>query len=965
MEGNVFQPGVQVVLVDTISSEEVLSMLVEPVRRLAVEKGMTPLTEPQLAAIPEILSGSNVLIVAPTGMGKTEAAILPILSMMVEKHVNIRSGVFLVYVTPLRALNRDLVERLSWWASRLDLKLSVRHGDTPQSERRTQSISPPHILVTTPETFQILLIGPKLRSHLKTVRWVIVDELHELASDKRGSQLSLGLERLKKMVGESIQIIGLSATIGEPELLARFLVGANEGFKVVVTPVPKDVEIKLILPDIKEEDYMTAEKLLTTPEVSSRLRVIRDVLGEKRAVLLFTNTRATAEALSNRLLVMNLPTPVSIHHGSLGAEARVRAEEGLKEGELRGLVCTSSLELGIDIGLIDFVIQYGSPRQASRLIQRIGRSGHRIGLTSKGLLICMDEDDAVESMVIRKRALSSMYEHVLPPEAPYDVLAHQIIGMLLEKSRWSIEEMLEIMLNSTPYSRITREEFEKVLDFLSSQYPRLLVFDKYSGTIRPGRKSELIRFFFEHISSIPEVKQYPVFNEKENMVVGNLDEEFVAEKGLPGTKFVMGGLVWSIVQVFKGRVIVERAEDPLGAVPFWTGEEIPVVYETAREVGALRRRIKEEYSSGRSISEIVETVSREYSVDKEFAAMVIKPVLRCIEKGIPVGTDRRIVFEKWRDYTIIHACLGDLGNRALSKIVGSIILSETGLTVPVSRDPYRVMVERVVSPSIMLDRLRRIDEKEAMRMLLENVENVGLFKRRFLHVARRMGIIEKDADLTSIRLESLIRSSRGTIVYDEAVKELLSKDYDLKPLMDMVRGVASGEVEIVIYDNDGDLSPLSQPILRQAERHLDIYTPENAEKIILMYASARLRNTPLEIVCSECGTLHGVLKPLEIDTKARCKRCGGKLGVNPMPGVKIRRGKSRRSRMIFKKISKTAELLEKYGSDAALVLAGRGLSLKTVENILVERSMVGGDLVKMIVDAERRRLQKEAQALKI
>jgi ATP-dependent Lhr-like helicase len=943
--------------VRNLLSDEVVSMLAEPVSKLVLERGLMPLTEPQLEAIPEILRGSNVLIVAPTGIGKTEAALLPIMSMMVKERVNIKDGVFLVYVTPLRALNRDLVERISWWAGRLDFKLSVRHGDTSSSERRKQSLSPPHILVTTPETFQILLIGSRLRNHLKTVKWVVVDELHELASDKRGSQLSLGLERLKKLAGRGIQIIGLSATIGEPELLARFLVGVGGEFKVVVTPVPRSMEIAMVLPDVREEDYAMAERLLTTPEVSSRLRVISRVLEDRKAVLLFTNTRATAEALSNKLLVMNLPTPVSIHHGSLGVQARVRAEEGLKEGELRGLVCTSSLELGIDVGLVDFVIQYGSPRQASRLVQRIGRSGHRIGLTPRGLIICMDEDDATESMVIRRRALNNIYEPVSPPEAPYDIMAHQIVGMLLEKPRWSIEDALGLIRGSTPYSGISRKELDRVLEFLSSTYPRLLTIDGYSGTIRAGRRRELLRFFFEHVSSIPEIKQYPVVNEEDNMVIGNLDEEFVAEKGIPGTKFVMGGLVWSIIQVYDGKVFVKRAEDPLGAVPWWTGEEIPVVFETATGVGAFRRMVEDKYREGAVLEEIVEMVSEKYGVDEEIALKAVKPVFECLEKGIPVGTDRRIVFEKWGDYTVIHACLGDLGNRAFSRVIGHIVLSEVGLTVPVSRDPYRVMVERVISPSIILERLKNVGEEDVKKILLENVETVGLFKRRFLHVARRMGVIEKDADLTSIRLEMVIRSNRGTVVYEEAVKELLAKDYEVEPVMRLVRGLLTGEVEALVYENTGEPSPLAKPILRQAERHLDIYAPENAEKIILMYASARLKNTMLELVCSECGSPHGAVRPEEYYPGLKCERCGGSLGVNPTPGMRVRRSKSKRMRKVLKSIAKTAELLEKYGKDAALALAGRGLSLRTVEKILARRSMTGEDLIKMIVDAERRRLQ--------
>ncbi|MEM3647118.1 MAG: hypothetical protein QW334_03120, partial [Thermofilum sp.] len=371
----------------------------------------------------------------------------------------------------------------------------------------------------------------------------------------------------------------------------------------------------------------------------------------------------------------------------------------------------------------------------------------------------------------------------------------------------------------------------------------------------------------------------------------------------------------------------------------------------------LRRMVEEKYSEGCELKEIVEAVSNNYGIEESLALKAVKPILECLRRKIPVGTDRRIVFERWGDYTVIHACLGDLGNRALSRVVGHIVLSEIGLTVPVSRDPYRVMVERAVSPSIILEKIKNLGEKDVERILLENIETVGLFKRRFLHVARRMGIVEKDADLTSIRLETLIRSSKGTVVYDEAVKELLLKDYETEPLARLSKDLASGRVEAVVYENLGEPSPLAQPILRQAERHLDIYTPENVEKIVLMYASARLRNTSLELVCSECGLTHSTVKPGEFTPGVRCSRCGGTLGVNPTPGVRIRRGKSKKTKTVFRRIARTAELLEKYGSDAALALAGRGLSLKTVEKILFRRSVTGEDLLKMIVDAERRRLQ--------
>ena len=386
-----------------VVSENVFESLVKPVRKLVEQKGFPKPTEPQEKTIPRILEGKNVLLISPTATGKTEAAFLPVLSMLLQAPKT--PGIKVLYITPLRALNRDMMERLEWWCNNLDIKLAVRHGDTDLKERTRQSRSPPDILITTPETLQAVLSGWVLRQHIQSLRWVIIDEVHELADSKRGSQLSLAMERVRSLIGKDFQVIGLSATIGSPEKVAQFLVGNKRPVEIIRVPVAKMVKLKILFPKPTEDDAKLAGKLYTHPEVAARLRIIRDYMTKRKSVLLFTNTRSISEVLASRMKVWDIDFPVSIHHGSLAKPSRIAAETGLKSGELKGLIATSSLELGIDVGRIDLVIQYMSPRQVTRLIQRVGRAGHTYGHVAQGVVIGMDSDDTLEALVIARMAL--------------------------------------------------------------------------------------------------------------------------------------------------------------------------------------------------------------------------------------------------------------------------------------------------------------------------------------------------------------------------------------------------------------------------------------------------------------------------------------------------------------------------------------------------------------------------------
>ena len=368
-------------------------------KALAALKIRAP-SEAQKQVIPHLLKKEQVLLIAPTGIGKTEAAMLPILDDILKARPDfdesldskpdiertqdsVPAGFYVLYITPLRALNRDMMRRLEWFGKKLGITVGVRHGDTTQYERTKQSKNPPQILITTPETFQIMFTGKNLIGHLKNVRWVVIDEIHEMAQDERGAQLSVGLERLAEIVKRKFIRVGLSATVGSPDEVARFLKGGSSDMKIVNVSREKKMKLTITCPRPNREDIKLSDALRTDPESSARLRRCRELIEKNTSTLIFVNTRNTAEILAARFHLMDEDFPIGVHHGSLSKHIRVQMEEDFKAGLINSLICTSSLELGIDIGAADFTIQYNSPRQASRLIQRIGRAGHTIGADRK------------------------------------------------------------------------------------------------------------------------------------------------------------------------------------------------------------------------------------------------------------------------------------------------------------------------------------------------------------------------------------------------------------------------------------------------------------------------------------------------------------------------------------------------------------------------------------------------------
>ncbi|MEM2254717.1 MAG: DEAD/DEAH box helicase, partial [Candidatus Bathyarchaeia archaeon] len=805
-------------------------LLVKPVRRLIEQRGFSEPTEPQEKTIPLILEGKNVLLISPTATGKTEAAFLPVLSMLLQEPQP--PGIKVLYITPLRALNRDMLERLEWWCNNLDIKLAVRHGDTETRERARQARSPPDILITTPETLQAILVGWVMRQHLQHVRWVIIDEVHEMADSKRGSQLALSLERLRAIIGRDFQVIGLSATIGSPEKVAQFLVGNGRPVEIVRVPVARKMRLKILFPKPKPEDFELAERLYTHPEVAARLRVIRDYISRHQSVLLFTNTRAISEVLASRFKVWDIDFPVSIHHGSLAKPSRIAAERGLKNGELKGLVCTSSLELGIDVGRIDLVIQYMSPRQVTRLIQRVGRSGHRIGHIAQGIIVTMDSDDTLEAMAIARRALREELEPVDIPPKPYDALAHQIAGLLLKQKRLEFDEILEMFRRAYPYTNLTMEDIEKILRYMHDRFPRLAwVSFEDKVALKPRRTKALFEYYFDNLSMIPEEKQYLVVDETTDSAVGILDEAFMAEYGKPGIKFIIRGSPWRIVHVSGDKVYVKPVDDPTGAIPSWIGEEIPVPFEVAQEVGAIRGFVEEQMHKGASPEEVAAKLSEQYPADKETVLDALAETIEQISAGLPVPTDERILIEDWDDFVIVHAHFGSLTNRALAQLIGQLLSERIGYGVVVQHDPYRIFIQTMgaaTSDQIieLFSEMAFMNGQTVRDSLTRTTVKTGLFKRRLIHVARRFGALEKWADFSNVSLQRLLKSFEGTPIFEEALKEVFLKDLDVERLVQVLEKIRQGEITVQKVETCGTATPVARVGIERVSMKTDLIPPE-------------------------------------------------------------------------------------------------------------------------------------------
>src|SRR5215471_16051169 len=561
-------------------------------------------SEPQRQGWPRILAGEDVLIAAPTGSGKTLSAFLAaldrLLRLALEGRLEDRTSV--VYVSPLKALGNDVqknllapLEAIYELAAKEGLfpepvRVQVRTGDTPASERAQMLRRPPHVLITTPESLYLVLTAARGRETLRHVETVIVDEIHALARDKRGSHLALSLERLKAQVRRRPQLIGLSATQKPVETFASFLTGRPEGCAVVEVGHLRKWELSLETP----EDDLSA---VATHEMWGQIydRLVQ-LTSENRTTLIFTNTRKLAERVAHDLGSRLGPGTVSAHHGSMARELRLTAEEKLKRGELRAMVATASLELGIDIGAVDLVVQLGSPRSIALFLQRVGRAGHSLHGVSKGILFALTRDELVECTALLRAVHEGQLDAVRIPQAPLDVLAQQIVAACAVDA-WDERALFAMLQRAWPYRELTWESYAKVLQMLSEgvseRRGRMRVHlhrDRVNHVLR-ARKGARITALMNG-GAIPDTFTYPVVAEPDDRRVGTLDEDFAVEMN-GGDVFLLGSTSWRMQSLRAGVVRVEDARGAPPSIPFWRGEAPSRTDELSRQVGRLRDELLE------------------------------------------------------------------------------------------------------------------------------------------------------------------------------------------------------------------------------------------------------------------------------------------------------------------------------------------------------------------------------------
>ncbi|MDP6156909.1 MAG: DEAD/DEAH box helicase [Candidatus Thermoplasmatota archaeon] len=930
------------------------------VRELLLREGIIEPTVAQSRSIHHILERRHTLVIAPTGIGKTECAAIPIFDHLLRlKEGSAHTpGFKAIYTTPLRALNRDIISRLESWGKALDITVGLRHGDTSQSERNRQSRIPPDFLITTPETLQILFTGSRLVRHLEEVRFVVVDEIHDICPNVRGAQLSVVLERLEKISNHCVTRIGLSATVGFDSIVyvANFLGGMGRKVTVVNVHEENDSIMEVVAPENSLEDKkLTSELACSEKELASIITSLR-LIKEKQPLLFFVNTRQTAEVLASRIAMLDPNLPLGIHHGSLSKEVRMKMEDDFKKGELKGLICTSSLELGIDVGFVEHVVQFSSPREVTRLVQRIGRAGHGVGRISHGTILATRPDDILESGVIVRKALAGEMERINIPANSLAVLSNQIMAACMIKGKGTVSvdarDFFNTVKRAMPFSNLKADTYYTLLRELDEM--RMIRYDPILKKI--SRKKRTMDYFYNNISMIRDEKVFKVIDMVSRRPIGTLNEGFVVTSLEPGVKFIVKGRPWVVVEIERDSIMVAPSTD-IGAIPSWTGEDIPVPFGVAQEVGRIRREIHSVLAfCGKERELRAMTIKKKYRLGENAWQRYLSYVEEQVRENT-LPTSEVITIERYGETTVINTCFGTRTNDTFALIISSLAASRLGRGIETTTDAYRIVlsIPRTYSAKEIKNLLYAIPPEDVIGLLELLVKNSTLAKWTLLYVAKKFGAIKKDADMKYINTEYLIKSFRDTLIHREAVGCVLRDYLDVKNTKRVLEGIRAGDISVVL---GGNLSPMAMEGL---EARSSLIMPSRADSTVLKALKERLMRYPAVFVCLHCNSFaHKQLDKIPERKPMRCSNCGGtylamlreyELDLLQMLR-KDRKKLNPDEEKKLKRLNINASLISQYKKRGALAMMGRGIGPVRAARILAMPFYLEEEFLREILTAE-------------
>jgi len=806
-------------------------------------------TPPQKEAIPLIHEGENALICAPTGSGKTLASFTGIINELFEKarEDDLENSVYCLYVSPLKSLandiHRNLEQPLDGITAKLDergedveIRHAIRHGDTSDSERQAMLETTPHILNTTPETLAILLNSPKFKEKLETIEYVIVDEIHSLAENKRGTHLSVSLERLEEMVEEPPTRIGCSATVEPLDTVAEFLVGCEEpggdprDYEIVDTRFARDFDMELSCP---------ADDLINTPRdiVTERFyRQLHEHIQSHTNTLVFTNTRSGAERVLHNLREAFDDYDESnsgCHHGSLSKEKRRDIEESLKAGTLDVVTTSTSLELGIDMPHIDLVVQVGSPKSVAALLQRIGRAGHQLGETVEGRVIALDRDELVECAVMLEKAERGFVDRVFIPENAQDVATQHVYGMAINDVRPE-ETFKSVLRRAYPYRNYGDEDWEQLMRYMTADYPGMEDKNVYAKIWRDtndapdgqhhyegydvgepliGKRGRLARvIYMTNIGTIPDSFTCDVVTRSDDSWVGQLDESYLdtLEKG---DVFVLGGDNFEYRYRRGSKVYVDRtAARP--TVPSWFSERLPLSYDLGREILDFQGQLLDRLADG-GMSEVRNWL-RTFPVDENS----VRAIARMFREQVAyagaesVATSDRLVIEEALDHDEyerhyhVHSNYGRRFNDGFSRLLAYHIAREASANVQVAVADNGFTLSMPLNRKVDISRIvRDLDPETAREDLRASLDGTDLLQRYFrinatrsLMILKRYKGYEKSASEQQVSSEMLLGFAEDLgefAVVEETYREILEDKLNVDGIESVLRAMRDGDVDVV------------------------------------------------------------------------------------------------------------------------------------------------------------------------